>query len=313
MPRGKFDGFGGNVRRINLWLALTIAAAPWLSGCADGIADLSSTAQSDTTDMSAHPNTTGAGAALLSAFYGLDDAIPFLASYRICREFGHQDGMPVIFSKEVDINTLEAGDFRVTLADGQTVTPGCVTPAPAEDIGEFRTILTIGDFGSINNQPRTVTITGNIISLDQQTNFAGAEVSVTALEDGPTLVLAESVAQDQWELNKESSGLPFGGGTGCPTGTKQIVRAVWAGGVTKPGGDDIDDTERAAYKVFVADSDGGETVVTPMAIGDLGDGDNNHKLCLDVETPATRIAFPENLMTDPREDLNPATSVVVTR
>ena len=36
-------------------------------------------------------------------FTGLDDAIPFLASYRICGSLGNSDGMPVIFSKEVDI------------------------------------------------------------------------------------------------------------------------------------------------------------------------------------------------------------------
>ena len=196
--------------------------------------------------MTSYPEASNGEGSLVSAFYGLDDAIPFFASYRICGEFGRQDGMPVIFSKEVDIKTLEAGDFQVTLADGQKIVPGCVTPAPAEDIGKFRAVLTIGDIGSIDNQPVSVAVTGNLVSLDHQTNFIGAQVDVTALEDCPTLVLAEVVGKDQWELDKASTTLPFGGGDGCPASTQQIIRAVWAGGVTKPGGDEIDDLERSA-------------------------------------------------------------------
>ena len=49
--------------------------------------------------------------------------------------------MPVIFSEQVDIATLEAGDFQVTLENGTKVGPDCVTPAPADDIGELRTFL----------------------------------------------------------------------------------------------------------------------------------------------------------------------------
>ncbi|MEM7099270.1 MAG: hypothetical protein AAF541_13490 [Pseudomonadota bacterium] len=285
------------------WLAL--------GGCSDGISKLASTQQTDATDMSSFPAASNAGATLLSAFFGLDDAIPFLASYRICREFGHQDGMPVIFSKEIDINTLQAGDFQVALADDQTRVPGCVTPAPAEDFGEYRTILTIGDLGSFNNPPISVTIVGNVISRDGQTNFRGTEIPVTPLESGPFLVRAESIPKDQWTLGQEASGLPFGGGDGCPESTQQVIRAIWSGGVTKPGGDEVDGLERQAYRVYVVDGGGFESSVTPFAIADLGDGDNNHKLCLAVTDKAVRVEFPEGLMTDPRDDLNPATSVAV--
>ncbi len=281
-----------------------------ISGCS-GIGDLSNSEQSDSTEVAAYPNASKAGASLLSAFYGLDDAIPLLASYRICGDFGHQDGMPVIFAKELDLATLQAGDFRVTLADGNQISAACATPAPAEDVGELRTILLVGDFGSIDNQPVSVEITGNIISLDQQTNFKGASVGVTPLEHGPSLVHAEAVAKDQWELDKQATALPFGGGNGCPASTRQIVRVVWAGGVTKPGGDEIDDLERAAYSVFVEDAGGQTKEVIPFAVADLGDGDNNHKLCLDVETRVVRVEFPQGLLTDPREDLNPATAVSV--
>lgn len=275
-----------------------------MSACS-GIESLSNSEQQDSTDPAAYEDATAATGSLLSAFYGLDDAVPFLGSFRICGEFGHTDGMPVIFSKEVDIATVQAGDFEVTLADGEKVTAPCATPAPAEDQGEFRTILLVGDFGSINNQPNMVTITGNIISMDHKSNFKNETVEATPLEDGPFLVLAEVVDSTNWQIGKEPTALPFGGGDACPAGTKQIVRVVWSGGVTKPGGDEIDDRERDAYRVYLAD----DTQISPFAIGDLRDGDNNHELCLDTETQVLRIEFPEGLMTDPREDLNPATSI----
>jgi hypothetical protein len=281
-----------------------------LGGCADP-SGLATTEQNDSTVAMDYPDAELFDGALLSAFYGLDDAIPFLASYRICGEFGHQDGMPVIFPQQIDLDTLEAGDFLVTLEGGAQLNVACATPAPAEDAGELRTILLIGDFGSMSNQPARVEVTGNIISLDQKTNFKGADVQVTRLEDGPTLIYAEAVPEDQWDLGKEATTVRFGGGSGCPADTRQVVRVVWRGGVTKPGGDEVDDLERAAYQVFVLAEDGELTEMVPFAIGDLGDGDNNHELCLDVEARAVRVAFPEGLLTDPRDDLNPATEVSV--
>ena len=286
---------------------LLIPIVSVLAGCSgDRISALSNSDSKDNTTTTV--DQTGS---LLSAFYGLDDAIPFLASYRICGSFGHKDGMPVIFSEEVDISTLQAGDLLVTLADGQTVTPGCVTPAPAEDPGEFRTILTIGDFGSINNQPVMVEVVGHVLSLDQELNFKGSRVAVTPLEDGPTLIHAELVDEAQWNLGGEATSLSFGGGNGCPSGTRQVIRVVWTGGVTKPGGDEVDATERDAYQINVANPDGSLSVITPFAIADLGDGDNNHELCLDQTTQPVSVEFPEGLMTDPREDLNPQTSVAL--
>jgi hypothetical protein len=290
--------------------ASMLLVATLISGCSD-IGGLANTEQSDSTVAASYADARADDASLLSAFYGLDDAVPFFASYRICGGFGHSDGMPVIFSKELDLATMQAGDFLVTLADGREISVACATPAPAEDAGELRTMLLIGDFGSVSNQPVLVQVTGNVISLDHSSNFQGASVAVTPLESGPTLILAETVKEDQWELGKEATSLPFGGGDGCPASTRQVIRVVWTGGVTKPGGDEIDDVERKAYRVFVAGEDGELTKVTPFAIGDLGDGDNNHELCLDVDAPAVRVEFPGNLMTDPREDLNPATSVAV--
>jgi hypothetical protein len=87
---------------------------------------------------------------------------------------------------------------------------------------------------------------------------------------------------------------------------------TWAGGVTKPGGQEVDDKERTAYRVTMSVEDSGEIEVVPFAIGDLGDGDNNHELCLDRAGTPLEVGFPAGLVTDPREDLNPRTRVDVT-
>lgn len=219
--------------------------------------------------------------------------------------------MPVIFSEQVDIAALEAGDFQVTLENGTKVRPDCVTPAPADDIGELRTILMIGDFGSIDNEPSNVEVIGNLFSMDHTINYKGSQVGVTELVKGPSLVLAESVDKDEWELGKQASARRFGGGNGCPDATRQVIRVVWNGGVTKPGGGEVDDVERKAYKVVTVNPDGTDDTIHPFALGDLGDGDNNHELCLDTLNQVVRVEFPADLVTDPREDRNPATKVLV--
>ncbi len=265
-----------------------------------------------TTDVGATRDANGRSATLLSAFFGLDDALPDLADRVICDGASGRDGMPVIFSHEIDFSTLQAGDFRIVSESGAVGEMTCVTLAPADDDGELRTVLTVGQFGSAEDQPASVEITGNLLSMDGQVNFRGAQTGVTLLEAGPTLQLAEVVPDTAWHLDKAATAIRFGGGSGCPAGTKQVVRVTWAGGVTKPGGGDIDDKERSAYAVTLASREGETLEVAPFAIGDLGDGDNNHELCLDREGVPSLVQFPAGLVTDPREDLNPATRVNVT-
>ncbi len=281
-------------------------------GCPD-VFGQSNSDPDDTTKTSVAPaaGTPGGGVSLLSAFYGLDDALPPLARFLVCGGSLGSDGMPVVFSEELDLETVQAGDFRVVLADGRRGEIVCVTPAPATDSGEIRTILMIGDFGSAENQPARVEISGNILSHDHRFNFRGGQVDVIRLEHGPSLILAEIVPPDEWDLGQSATRFPFGGGSGCSQSTRQVVRVVWTGGVTKPGGGDVDDVERTAYRVFVHSGADDPVEMTPFALGDLGDGDNNHELCLDTEAPAVRVAFPAGLLTDPREDLNPATEIVV--
>ena len=51
--------------------------------------------------------------------------------------------------------------------------------------------------------------------------------------------------------------------------------------------------------------------MTPFAIGDLRDGDNNHKLCLDMAGTPQSVFFPAGYLTDPREDLNLDTTIAI--
>ena len=272
--------------------------------------------QADTTQTNVPPSAEvqDSGVMPLSAFFGANNAFGPFANRRVCEGAEGGDGMPLVFSHQLDINTLQPGDFRITRADGSTGSLVCVTPMPALDEGELRTILLIGEYGSAENQPVQVDIVGNLLSVDGSLNFRNSSSTVIALEEGPTLIYAEVVPESQWDLGKElSTGLRFGApGNGCPEGTQQVVRVVWTGGITKPGGDEIDDVERLAYKVFVEGDAEELNIIVPFAVADLRDGDNNHELCLDTTAKPLRVEFPAGLMTDPIEDLNPATSIDVT-
>lgn len=220
--------------------------------------------------------------------------------------------MPVIFSHELDVDTLQPGDFRVTTASGNVGQLTCVTLLPAIDPGELRTVLLVGKYGSAQSDPPvTVEIVGNLHSIDNTVNFKGALTEVTPLEPGPTLILAETLPKMTWRLGRESDG-GAGSSTGCPTeGVQQIVRVVWAGGVTTVNNEELGEFERNAYSVTVQSADGTTTDVTPFALGDLGDNDNNHELCLDTADVPISVSFPAGYLTDPNNDLNPATNVEV--
>lgn len=266
-----------------------------------------------TTDIEASQAADGRDAGLISAFFGLDDALPPRLSNRaVCEGADNADGMPLIFTHEVDIGTLEPGDLRVTTQSGAIGEITCLTLAPADDPGELRTALLAGHYGSAEDQPATVEVIGNVLTLDGSANFKGSTINVTPLEVGPTIVWAEIVPEAHWRIGSKGTSLPFGGGSGCPAGTQQVVLATWAGGVTKPGGDPADAVEGALYRVNVVAVDQESREVTPIALADTRDGDNNHRLCLDTMDKAVAVSFPAGHLTDPREDLNPATSYSIT-
>lgn len=300
------DGRTDGAARRRLFAALSCVMAV----VSPALADVTSLDLTDTTPDAALPGAVGGQSAdLLSAFFGLDNALPRTARL-ICRGAPGKDGMPVIFSTEIDHTTMQAGDFRVTTASGATGEMLCVTLLPATDAGELRTVLLVGEFGDAKTDPPvSVEIIGHLRSIDGTMDFRGAQIDVTPLAPGPSLVMAEIAdlaAQDPGLGQRRTDG------DDCPSeGILQAVRVVWAGGVTLANGDEPGDAERDLYRVKVRAADGTERDIAPVALADLGDGDNNHLLCLDTGDAPVSVAFPAGIFTDPNDDLNPATSVAV--
>ncbi|MDJ0820940.1 MAG: hypothetical protein QNJ09_03900 [Paracoccaceae bacterium] len=131
---------------------------------------------------------------LLSAFFGLDVSRQIaVRTALVCQGVSGRDGMPVIFSHEVDSDTLDPEDFRVIRASGDTGRVGCVTLRPADDFGELRTALVVGQYGSADDPPARVEIVGDVMSLDGSLNFKGTVAEVIPLASGPTMILAEDL------------------------------------------------------------------------------------------------------------------------
>ena len=172
-------------------------------------------------------------------------------------------------------------------------------------MGELRTVLLIGEFGDApDNPPVSVKVVGDLLSDGSPAiNFKGTQVDVTPLADGPSLVLAESVPEKQWTQETNS--------TRCPQGVKQIIRVTWNGGVRRPDRREAGEAERKLYRVKVQRADGSFGEVTPIALAELEDRDNNHFLCLDTDDTAVAVSFPEGRLVDPNGDLNPHTTVKI--
>ncbi len=129
-------------------------------------------------------------AVILTVFFGLDNALP-PRSRILHRKAPGKDGMPIVFSQEVDPKTLQASDFEVTSKNGTVYTLEAVTLASANEEFELRTALLIGDYGDYpDNPPVSVKVVGDLLSRSGQ-NFKGQTKSVIPLENGPILSYAE--------------------------------------------------------------------------------------------------------------------------
>ena len=62
------------------------------------------------------------------------------------------------------------------------------------------------------------------------------------------------------------------------------------------------------YRVVTAEGE-----VTPSALGDIDDNDNYVHLCLGTSAIASKVSAQASVLVDPRGDLNPSTSVTVSR
>jgi len=242
---------------------------------------------------------------ILTAFFGLDNALPQRANLMYRKAEG-KDGMPLVFSHELDPNTTEATDFAVTTADGTVFEVEAISFMPANEEFELRTVLFIGDYGNHpDNPPVSVEVVGDLMARSGQ-NFKGKTASVIPLPAGPILSYAE-----YFPLDEDYPYIATGDGCDCPKAeTKLVVKAVWSGGVRALNGEELGENEREAFIVTLVD--GADTLeVTPFQLADLSDNENNIDLCLKQSGIPISVRVREKVAIDPNDDPNPATQVAV--
>ena len=138
---------------------------------------------------------------LVSAFFGLDNGLPGL----LCNQPGSLlDGMPVNFKFPINVSSLSETDFEVVDSLGNIHIPMCAVLAPANENGENRTVLLIGEFGTaVTNPPFEVRVVGDLFSTDilsgesacsEIINLNGiTTTNVIPLADGPSLFFAQRI------------------------------------------------------------------------------------------------------------------------
>lgn len=231
---------------------------------------------------------------ILSAYHGLD-ALPAGANVICPIAVEGEDGMPVVFSVQIDWDSVMANAFQVETASGEMVTPLCATLLPAVEILEQRTVLLAGPFGTRNAPPLAVEVVGTLEDINGQSLQGERFTNITPLEAGPMLVLAERFEVDAPGLVGE-----------CPTATQQVLQITWQGGVSGPMGSRLGEPQRLGISVRLQD---GQTV-TPIALAD-DDPDNHVLVCLDTATAAASVAVAPGLFHDPGDDSNPETRIDV--
>ena len=246
------------------------------------------------TSSDSRSSDTVAETRILSAYHGLD-ALPQRAR-RLCGAMlGGEDGMPVTFSVQLNIETVSATAFSVETSSGDRVTPLCATLRPAIEPLEQRTVLLIGSFGSAYSPPRGVEVVGQLEDIEGNSLFGLRTEEVTALAAGPSLVFSERFVPTARGLEGE-----------CPDETAQVVLLTWEGGVTGPQGADLAEAQRTGVSILLENGDR----VLPISLGD-DDPDNHVIACLAETSPAVSVNVGSGLFHDPGDDANPETNVEV--
>jgi hypothetical protein len=242
---------------------------------------------------------------ILTAFFGLDNGLTFRAR-AIYRKAQGKDGMPLVFSHEIDPKTLQGADFAVTTKNGKVFTAEAASFLPANEEFELRTVLLIGEYGNYPDNPAiSVEVVGDLMARTGQ-NFKGQRVDVIPLEAGPVLSYAEYFTMDENYPYIEK-----GKGCDCPKEeTKMVVKAVWSGGVRAVNGKELGDNELKDFVVTLVNGND-TTKVTPFKLADLGDSENNIDLCLKQSGIPILVQANENIAIDPNDDKNPKTQVKV--
>jgi hypothetical protein len=235
---------------------------------------------------------------ILSAFMGLDSRIPGLLFG--CGLSGLQDGMPIVLDRRIPLPALlDPAVFVVHRASGAQSPVGCATLAPANEAEERRTILLVGEFASEDDPPVGVEIVGTLLT-DEGVDAQGAVVeTVVPLAAGPSIVLAEHYLISE---------LPTGGTDECPADTDHIIKTTWEGGVSGPGGADLDESHRLGTTVEYAS---GEVRVATI-LADAFDNDNHVEFCMRAPGEPVAITAGSGLYEDPNGDPNGLHTQVVT-
>lgn len=199
--------------------------------------------------------------------------------------------MPVTFSVQINGDTISPAVFAVETSSGEIVTPLCATLRPALEPLEQRTILLIGEFSKGDSIPVGVEIVEQLEDATGNSLLGLKSGEVTALESGPSLVLAERFAPDTSALVGE-----------CPEESEQTIQLTWEGGVTGPDGSDLADAQRTAISILLENGDS----VHPFALGD-DDPDNHVIACIAEPSPAIEVTVEAGYFHDPGDDANPAT------
>ena len=201
-------------------------------------------------------------AKMLSAFFGLDNGLTPRARL-IWKGAPGQDGMPIVFSHEVDPATLDASDFQVKTQKGEIRGIEHASYRPAVEEFELRTLLLIGEYGNYpDNEPVEVEIVGELKTRDGQ-DLQGQKVAVTPLLDGPFISYAE-----YFKIDEKYPYVEKGRGCDCPKEeTETVVRVVWSGGVRSPEGKEIGGDQLGNFHVKL--QVGGDIIeVNPFQIAD---------------------------------------------
>jgi hypothetical protein len=244
-------------------------------------------------------------AKILTAFFGLDNGLTKRANLIYKKAYG-KDGMPLVFSHELDPNTLEGADFAVTTKNGKVFIVEAASFLPANEEFELRTVLLIGEYGNHpDNPPVSVEVVGDLMARTGQ-NFKGQSIKVIPLEEGPILSYAE-----YFIIDEKYPYIKKGKGCDCPKeGTKMVVKVVWAGGVRAINGKELGDNELKDFVVTIVNGPD-TTKVTPFKLADLGDSENNIDLCLKQAGIPILVQVNENIAIDPNKDKNPRTEIKV--
>ena len=232
---------------------------------------------------------------IVSAFFGLDNVLPGL----LCNQPGSQlDGMPVNFKFPLDVSSLSETDFEVVDRLGNIYTPNCVSLAPANENGENRSVLLLGEFGTaVTNPPVEVRVIGDLFTTNtisgesacsEIINLNGiTTTNVISLDDGPSLFFAQKI---DGSLNE------------CNSGT-QTIQVAWNGGITPYISGDAE-SDLYQYYVGYSNSSGDLTPHIPISIADINDNDNFHQLCFSTSDEIVKVSMMANTVEDPNHDPN---------